>query len=365
VTTTYAPHKDAGPADRGCGRLGQYLARVPAGLVVRRAWPHRDGGLSVETVTSSPPGIVGVEITAARVQVLAGADRRLPALAAELARPGAELLGHRPGRRAVLRQRSADGIRYVKVVRPGHATAVAAGLHAGARLAAGTGGLLVVPEVLTVDDAAGVVRLDALPGPTLHELLTAATPHAVDTAARVGAVLTVLGAGVDELPHHDAAAESAVLRHWASAASRWGGPDLHRTADTIVAAMIGLPPEAPVVAHRDLHDKQVVAVGSGVGLLDLDTLCRAHPALDRGNLLAHLQLRVLQGRCPHDLADACAAGLRRGQDRADVRALAVHTAAALLRLAGVYTFRPGPRGLPDLLHAAAHRALTETTRSAS
>lgn len=123
-----------------------------------------------------------------------------------------------------------------------------------------------------------------------------------------------------------------------------GGPDLHTTAVRIGDALRALPPRAPVVAHRDLHDKQVVAAGPTVGLLDLDTLCAAH-----------LRLRVLQGHRPPHLAESCRARLA---PPAPDRAVAVHTAAALLRLAGVYHFRPGRPGLADRLHAAARDALT-------
>jgi hypothetical protein len=249
----------------------------------------------------------------------------------------------------------------VKVVRPGRAGRVADGLRAAERRL-GAAGRVAVPAVLTVDDAAGVVRLAEVPGPTLHELLVARAPRAVVTAGRMGDALSALAAAPGDATEagpavHDAAAEAAVLLDWAREAARWGGPDLREPALAVAAALRALPARPPVLAHRDLHDKQVVAAGQGIGLLDLDTLCRADPALDRGNLHAHLHLRVLQGRCPPTLAGACAARL--GAD--DRRAVGVYTAAALLRLAAVYTFRPGPRGLPERLLATAFDVLAGAT----
>lgn len=330
-------------------RLTDAWGRLPAGMAVRRSWPGRDGDLTVEVVVDGAPGLAGVVIGADRVRVRHRADPKLPALESELARPGAELLGHRPGRRAVLRVAGT----YVKIVRPGRAVPVAQALCVGARLARGAEHVLVVPAVTDVDDTAGVVRLAAVTGPTLHALLGAGSPRATVTVARLVDALDLLAAGpTGDLPQHTVDDEVAVVAQWAGHAAAWGGPNLHDTAARIGAALRELPAVARVVTHRDLHDKQVVAVGPAVGLLDLDTLCAAHPALDRGNLLAHLQLRVLQGHCPPALAAACTARLRRG-DRAE----AVHTAAALLRLAGVYFFRPGPSDLPDRLHAAAEAAL--------
>jgi hypothetical protein len=331
------------------------LRRLPDGLVARRVWPAGDG-LVVEARCDAVPGLVGVHITPDAVRVHAGRDPKLPALAAELARPETVLLGHRPGRRAVLRRGSGGAVSYVKVVRPGRTGPAVAGLAAGASLRAGCD-LVAVPDLLDADDAAGVLRIAEVPGPTLHELLVAGSARAVVTAARTGFLLdavAVTPAPAAGLPHHDHDAEAGVLRRWIGMAARWTALDLAAPGTALAAALRALPQRPPVVCHRDLHDKQVVAAGARIGLLDLDTLCLADPALDRANLLAHLRLRVLQGRWPAPLAAACAQRLgpldaAAGEDPA----LAVYTSAALLRLAAVYAVRPGPPDLPARLAAEA------------
>lgn len=161
-------------------------------------------------------------------------------------------------------------------------------------------------------------------------------------------------APVDGLARHGHGDEAVVLHRWAADADAWGGFGLAPYGAAVAERLTALPEPAWVPAHRDLHDKQLLAVGDRVGLLDLDTLCRADPALDLANLLAPLRLRVLQGRCPPKIAARCAAVLLRTAGlRAEPAALDTYTAASLLRLAAVYTFRPGPAALPHRLAAAA------------
>ncbi|MGH2949349.1 MAG: phosphotransferase family protein, partial [Solirubrobacteraceae bacterium] len=117
-----------------------------------------------------------------------------------------------------------------------------------------------------------------------------------------------------------------------------------------------LPAAEPAPLHRDLHDKQVlVDPHGGVGLLDFDTLATGDPALDVGNLLAHLDLRALQGRCtPDDAGRAAAAFLAGYEAGADLEErAAVFAAATRVRLACVYALRPAWRHLGEALLPAA------------
>ena len=322
------------------------LARMPSGLTARRSWPHAEG-LAVEAV--GPAGeLVGLVITPDLVRVLDAADTDLPALAPALRPPGAVLLGHRPGRRAVLRD--ADG-QYVKIVRPGRARRVAEGLREARRRLDGLPGAPVVPAVLDLDDAAGRVRIAAVPGPSLHTLLAADPDAAVALCARLRAALAALRRADEAgLAPHGVDDEVAVLGRWTADADARSGRDLATTAGPVVAALRALPARPAVACHRDLHDKQVIAACAGVvGLIDLDTLAAADPALDTANLLAHLRLRVLQGRCGADTAARCARAVT--DPILDAAALRAFTAAALLRLAAVYTVRPGPPDLPGRLAA--------------
>jgi aminoglycoside phosphotransferase (APT) family kinase protein len=319
--------------------------RVPAGLTVRRSWPERSGGLAVEALT--PQGrVVGVWVRGTDVTVLDTHDPALPALT-----PGATVIRHRPGRRAVLR--TADG--YRKVVRPGRAAAVARRVESAWDLLGADPTAPLLPTVLDVDDTTGAVQLAELAGPTLHELLAEDGAAALTLAGRTGAALATLQhAPSDGLPAHGHREEAEVLRRWTADAARWGGDDRSAAAEQVATRLATLPAPQWAPAHRDLHDKQLVAAGNRVGLLDLDTLCRADPALDLANLLAHLQLRVLQGHCLPAVAERCAAALQASAGgRAGAAALATYTAATLLRLAAVYSFRPGHPDLPARLTAAA------------
>lgn len=102
----------------------------------------------------------------------------------------------------------------------------------------------------------------------------------------------------------------------------------------------------PVLAHRDLHDRQLFRIDGDVALLDFDLLCQGDSALDVGNLVAHLRWRALQGLYGADetSADACSRALLEGLDRVEepgfARRLAFYTATAFLRLSLVYRVRP-------------------------
>lgn len=262
----------------------------------------------------------------------AGVDRRLPALAALVREPGAVLVAHRPERRAVVRR--SDGA-YAKVVRPERVADVArtarAAVAPGAR----------VPEVVDVDERAGVVVSAPLPGITLYELLATGSPDAVAAARTVGRALAALHASPLS-PHvgvHDGAAEQQVLTRWEELAHAYGVLSAPRGADAGLLDRTG--PLVPV--HRDLHDKQVLVDADGeVGLLDFDLAAAGEAALDLANLLVHLELRVLQGVCPPELARAASAAVTDGyRPSPQVRArLPVYDASARRRLVAVYAFRP-------------------------
>ena len=104
---------------------------------------------------------------------------------------------------------------------------------------------------------------------------------------------------------------------------------------------------ALVPAHRDLHDKQLLWDGSGLGVLDLDTTCLADPALDPANLAVHARLRVAQGLWSSTAAAVVEVAAERVATAAGVDQERWRTArqATLLRLVGVYAFRPRLSGL--------------------
>jgi hypothetical protein len=279
-----------------------------------------------------------------------GADLLLRGLRERVAAEGAVLVAHRPERRAVVR--GADGS-YTKVVRPGRTGAVELPLRA-----LGAAGVRV-PGVLEVDDRAGVVRTGLLPGRTFHELVVGSGDD-----DRLGGAAWRVGVAVRELhrlqvdlpvPEHGPEAELAATRSWLVAAAQHGLLAPHRWEGPLeeAAGLLARPARPrPVLLHRDLHDKQLLlAPGLPPGLLDLDLAARGDPALDLANLLVHLDLRRLQGRCTRARAEACAAAVLEGYapDPATVDRLAGYAATARLRLAGVYAFRGAPGHVVDTL----------------
>jgi aminoglycoside phosphotransferase len=354
------------------------LGVAPGPLHLRRVWPRSadrvlleyvDGGMRVvagqwhrdprkarrtarETGAKDPDGTAVVVVTAGGLDVLLhgrGADRRLPGLAAVLRMPHATLVSHRPERRAVVRL-GGDVDRFAKIVRP---TAVADTVAAMERVAALPDRPFDVPAVLDVDETNGVIVQSALLGVSLHERLARADE--VDGVDRLGAALRRMHDGPPAPgPGHDAAAEIEVLEKWldrvgtfasgtAAAARGHAEPVFARLRENAAPAAL---------LHRDLHDKQVfLPPGGRVGLLDVDTLTMGEAALDVANLLAHLELRALQGHCAERASVEVAAAFVRGYEPSDaVRArLPAYLDASRLRLACVYAHRPAADLVPRLL----------------
>ena len=319
------------------------LGLAPGPLRLGRAWPDRAGGLLLE-YADERRRIVGARWSPGddRVRLVGpGDDDRLPGLAAAVGEPGARLVGHRAGRRAVVRR--GDGS-YAKLVRPGRVARLLDGLDRARELAAGR---FAVPEVLAVDAAAGRVTCAALDGRSLTDVLRGqGSPEPAAGAA--GAALAALHAAPlpDGLAAHDAAAEARVLSGWLDDLARYAparAAALRSRAQQALRRLAALPPAPPAPVHRDLHDGQVlIARDGGVGVLDFDTLAAGDPAIDLGNLLAHLDWRARQQIVGFERAAAAAAALLdgAGAGRTLRERAAVYAESAVLRLACVYAFRP-------------------------
>ncbi len=344
-------------------------------LRLRRSWPRGEGRLLLEYVDGRGTAVAGQWHDDARlgeavarttpgatwlahpgvVLQPAGADRRLPVIARLLAEPGASLVVHRPERRAVIRR---PGATYTKVVRPSKAAAVLA----SDRAARGTGAIL--PELLGVDLEAGTLEWAELPGRALDDLLLDAAvplPELARAGASTGRALRSLHSSAPSagIAYHDAAAEVEVVTGWRKAALAFasGPPGLDRVIDE-AAALLAEPPSAPVLVHRDLHEKQVLIDGDRTGLLDLDTLADGEAAIDLANLLVHLELRVALGPTPERSQAVAAAFLDAYGPSPDVVArIPGYAAATRARLACVYAFRPAEAAAAAALlaHPAAAR----------
>lgn len=353
----------------------------PGPLKLRRAWPRSGARLGLEYTTSegrtvagqwfndagrlervarttarrSPaPSAVVAGSNGARVLLqVRGADRRLAGLAALVAQPGAELLVHRPERRAVVRLGgpatplvhqpvSAGGVRYAKVVRPERVRELVALTQAVRRAGRGA---FEIPRVLEVDVELGVIVSSALDGASLYQLLN--TAELVPAARAAGAALRALHTADPPLniSPHSAADEIAMLQRWFERLSAFraelAAVVCAKAAPVFEVLAAGGSP--PVLLHRDFYDKQVFfGAGGRVGLLDFDTLAVGEAALDVANALVHLELRVVQGRCSPERAIAAAAALLEGYRAGPEvwRRLDAYANATRLRLACVYAFRP-------------------------
>ena len=307
-----------------------------AEVTIARAWPGgvTDGVRRVSFEGRDAAGALraGVLVGDQTRLLDAGADPKLPALG----QVAGELLVHRPGKRAVVR--TLDG--FVKILRRGRAADVAERTAVGHELAVRAG--LGAPAVIGSDDA--TVRLSVLPGRALHDL--AADPGWGAAWRAWRATWPALArSGTVPLPTHSAAAEADVVSGWVDKAvahevlpsSPWTA-----LANQTAGRLRALPELTPLLAHRDLHDKQLLWDGTHLGVLDFDTAALADPALDLTNLAVHARLRVAQGLWPADAAAVAEASAREVADQLGVTSQRWHAywRGVLVRLAAVYAFRP-------------------------
>ena len=117
-------------------------------------------------------------------------------------------------------------------------------------------------------------------------------------------------------------------------------PVVRIPAAIVVSDLASLLSVTPVDVIKELMKNGVMATINQV--VDFDTAAVGEPALDVANIFAHLELRVLQGRCSLISASQATDALLEGYDhRSDVLArLPAYRDASRLRLACVYAFRP-------------------------
>lgn len=329
-------------------------------LTVDRAWPRgpREGGemvlveghdsagrLRAARLRLEPHPGLGWQVDSIRV-AKPGQDPRLPGLAEAAA--GGTLVVHRFGKRAVVRFPD----RYVKVVRPGEGPSVATAARQGDQVAARAG--FAAPAVL--DSGPEAITFSVLPGRSLHELGGVATrgewTRWWERWADQWVRLTGTSAG-DQLPQHTAHDEVVNLLRWLERVERLEalpvelGQLVRTRAEAVTTDLVAQPSQELVVSHRDLHDKQMLADGGSLGLLDFDTVSLAEPALDLGNLWVHARLRADQGLWSHghsQVVQDAVRGVASALGVSDQR-FATYAEATRLRLACLYAFRPRHRAL--------------------
>jgi aminoglycoside phosphotransferase (APT) family kinase protein len=73
---------------------------------------------------------------------------------------------------------------------------------------------------------------------------------------------------------------------------------LQLALDGVRRRLAGSPVVGPVTCHGDYKHNQLLFGDGPPTLVDLDTLCRAEPALDLGQFLAYLQLKLTGDDAP-------------------------------------------------------------------
>ncbi|MBW3069924.1 MULTISPECIES: serine kinase [unclassified Actinomyces] len=321
----------------------QGAAPTPAVAALRalpgleRAWPDRDRGLVFEARDSDGRLRAGRIDAGGSVYTLAYAqDPALPDLSARLLYPHGDgrLVVHRAGRRAVVLGQ--DRVR--KLVRPGRAARLADPQAARPFVRAG----LRTARVL--DRSASRLDLELLPGSSLRDLGDAGMAGWERLVQLWPAVVRP-----EALPEHTGADEAEVLRSWRRRTLNLGmlaGTTMAstRVGDAVarVCAVLEQPGDPLAASHRDLHDAQLLWDGSTLSLLDLDTACLAEPALDVGNLAAHVDLMLAQNRLSTTAHGRVASLLEDlGRQLASRPRLSAYYLASRLRLIHVHAFRPG------------------------
>ena len=259
----------------------------------------------------------------------------------------AQLIRHKPGRRALVRYRCADGlVVYGKIRARGADTRTHALLErlweAGCRPGGDRG--FAVPRPLGIVEEWSMLLLLEAPGRLASEL--AETAEGSDALDRVGRALAALHDGVAPARRRHGLGDELRILAERLEPLRQGFDDtrVDRLLSACRAAARELPEQATAPVHRDFYPDQVLVDGDLVTLLDLDLYSESQPALDVGNFAAHLVEQALRrggdARGLRHVEDAFVAGYRSRRDL-DATALAGWTALALARLAGLAAVLPG------------------------
>lgn len=249
------------------------------------------------------------------------------------------LVAHRLAKRAVLRIEGTHGTHYARL-RPvtSGSGQVAFDRHKSLWSALdGTTGL-TIPRPLRFDPELGLALYSSVGG-TTPVFWGLSGFRATRDIANALCILQSLRIEAEE---HRAADELAILTAWADRTAEVF-PDLagrlqdqlRRLTDDLLA----LQPLPPVSCHRDLHEGQILLQEGSVGLLDFDTLRLGDPALDVGNLQAHLLLAGFhEGASRRAFLNAMDYAL----PHLSLQRIGIWRRAALLRLAMIYRFSGTP-----------------------
>ena len=289
-------------------------------------------------------------------------DKRLPALSEVISQwiaqgTPVELLAWRLGSRAIFRLGSGQ---FAKVFRKDRQI-----VDRWKYLVSESGDQKIrIPEVADWDSKNRVLTIEAAPGESLNSIWKSG----IWDDRHLKSILKILrwlgSSPVGEtLPTHSVSDEVEILEkrnevfHRILAQPSTG---VHQIVTDVVQRLNDLPEARPVICHRDFHDKQVLISENRITLLDLDLLAISDPALDAGNILAHLRLRALQGLSVPWEESAHAIVETMAEMNVDRSRLLAWTASTFTRLLLIYSRRNRPEGLLDILEQDLNQMLDDS-----
>lgn len=311
---------------------------------LKRAWPA-DGGIAVELVDRRGHIRAGLVTPSGMAMSLYACD---PVLGQIPVGQG-ELVVHRHARRAVV---IAD--RFVtKHVRKGGERIARKTMVAGR--AYRSWGLAVADVTQWTSTSVTYTRL---PGRSLGDLGDEGLPGWKALTQAWQATRDYV------LEAHTGAHEAHILARWAGQASAFetvpDNPLLTQAVLDVSARLADDTDASRVLSHADLHDGQLLWDVHTLGVIDLDGVRMADPALDLMNLRAHAELHHLRGFLSAHaldtiigLLDDVASSMPTTSARLDA-----YLRSARLRLIFVHSFRPGAR---SWLQDWTHHALSSST----
>lgn len=305
----------------GAAPVGTHRVRIPAGEFGVWWYPHdpRLPGLARAVVAGGledlvPAGIDPSEVEVMSVVPLHQVVVRVGGLAGSAGEPD-------------------DGVSTIVFVRvvPPDSVASAVDVFERCRTAG-----VVVPEVLAVDGADGIIVTAALPGATLRDRLIEDGP--IPDAGQLWAMVERLGE-VDIVERSPAISlPSSIDRYTRRLLSVAGSPGIRIAALADRLRRFDARPRTAVI-HGDLHDAQLLVDSHGAvsGVVDLEDVGVGDQLDDLGRLLAHVLMRGFVGEISEAKATAVTEAWLAGfAECVDVDQLRHRTAVALLWLA------PGP-----------------------
>jgi len=205
-------------------------------------------------------------------------------------------------------------------------------------------GGFTVPRTLESDGDLGVIFMENAPGISLHSLFE--KDIFVKACSAAGGILRKLHRlDVDDLNNHTKLDELGNLRKLLELIYSMY-PEIKGFFDKEyekLSKCAGDDFPGNVFTHRDFFDKQILYSDDRTTLLDCDNAAAADPALDVGNFVAHLALRILQhNHCSRDIQNGVDEFMTSYGNSEETFIMRVFwwIQVSRLRLAALYSLRP-------------------------